>query len=266
MNTSSTAIPAPLYVVGLGPGDPGLLAPETLACLETSRTVAGYSGYISLLDPELLRGKYIISTGMRAELQRVDAALDSALGGHITSVVCSGDPGIYAMAGLVFERMELRGLQIPVEVVPGIPALCSAAALLGAPLMHDFACVSLSDLLTPWETIVRRLDCALAGDFVLVLYNPRSKRRTLQLEEALSLGLSHRPGGTPVGIVRNARRQGQACAIVPLEQVDPERVDMLSLLIIGNASSRIVPGTGAEPLSWEGGARMVTPRGYHNKY
>jgi precorrin-3B C17-methyltransferase len=132
--------------------------------------------------------------------------------------------------------------------------------------MHDFACVSLSDLLTPWEAIVRRLDCALAGDFVLVLYNPRSKRRTRQLEEALSLASSHRPGGTPVGIVKNARRPGQSCAIVPLGEVEPEHVDMLSLLIIGNTSSRIVPGKGENPLDWACGARMLTPRGYHDKY
>lgn len=265
---SSTAVPTPslLSVVGLGPGDPGLLAPEAMGCLKASRTVVGYSGYISLLDPELLRGKHIISTGMREEVQRVDAALSSALGGQRTCVVCSGDPGIYAMAGLVYERRERLGAPVPVEVVPGIPALCSAAALLGAPLMHDFACVSLSDLLTPWETIVRRLDCALAGDFVLVLYNPRSRRRTRQLEEALALALSHRQGSTPVGIVRNARRQGQICAIVPLDRVDPEKVDMLSLLIIGNTSSHVISGSGETPWDWQGGARMLTPRGYDSKY
>ena len=184
---------APLYIIGLGPGDASLLAPEALHCLERSAVIAGYSGYIAQLPEALLAGKRIVSTGMRAEVQRVDAALDSALAGESTAMVCSGDPGIYAMAGLVLERLEKRGpacAGLPVHVVPGIPALCAAAALLGAPLMHDFACVSLSDLLIPWETIARRLECALAGDFVLVLYNPRSNRRIRQLEEALALAKS----------------------------------------------------------------------------
>lgn len=266
--TNSTH-PAPLHVIGLGPGDPGLLAPDALRCLEQSRVIAGYSGYMDQLPKTLLARKRLISTGMRAEVQRVEAALDSALAGEETSLVCSGDPGVYAMAGLVFERLEKRGppsAALPVHVVPGIPALCAAAALLGAPLMHDFACVSLSDLLTPWATILHRLECALAGDFVLVLYNPRSSRRTRQLEEALTLALRHRLGSTPVGVVRNAFRPGQQCAVTPLESLKAESVDMFTLIIIGNSDSRIIPGAGAEPLAWESGARMLTPRGYNNKY
>ena len=260
---------APLHVIGLGPGDSAFLAPEALRCLEESRVIAGYSGYIAQLSEDLLAGKRRISTGMRAEVQRVEAALDSALAGEITSLVCSGDPGVYAMSGLVLERLEKRGpscASLPVHIVPGIPAVCAAAALLGAPLMHDFACVSLSDLLTPWEIITRRLECALAGDFVLAIYNPRSSKRTRQLEEALALALRHRGGSTPVGVVRNACRPEQRCAIVPLADLRTESVDMFTLLIVGNSASRIIPGSGAEPFAWEYGARMLTPRGYSNKY
>ena len=260
---------APLYVLGLGPGDSSLLAPEAAAALAASSLIVGYSGYVSLLSEEALAGKRIISTGMTGEMARANAAVDAALRGEPTAVVCSGDPGIYALSGLVLELLEQRGLSapdLPLRVIPGIPALCAAAALLGAPLMHDFACISLSDLLTPWQTIASRLRCAFQGDFVVVLYNPRSKRRTTQLAEAVSTGLRHRGPDTPVGVVQNAFRPGQRVDIVPLGDLAPESVDMFTILIIGNSTSRIVPGKGDRPLAWECGARMLTPRGYMEKY
>lgn len=260
---------APLRVVGLGPGSASLLAPEALAALEASEVIAGYGAYLDLLAPRLLRDREIIKTGMTGEMRRVEAAIDCALAGRPTALVCSGDPGVYAMAGLALELLETRKLapdSLPLLVIPGIPALCAAAAILGAPLMHDFACVSLSDLLTPWALIRKRLDCAFAGDFVVVLYNPRSKRRNSQLEEALELAAGHRRPDTPVGLVRNARREGQAARLFSLSEVDPNEADMLSLLIIGNSQSRIVPGRPPEPLAWENGARMLTPRGYLEKY
>ena len=260
---------APLHVLGLGPGDPSLLSPEAAAALAASSLIVGYSGYVSLLSKDMLTGKRVIATGMTGEISRATAAVDAALGGEETSVICSGDPGIYALSGLVLELLEQRGVaapDLPLRVVPGIPALCAAAALLGAPLMHDFACVSLSDLLTPWQTIASRLRYAFAGDFVLVLYNPRSKRRTSQLEEALSIGLAHRDPATPVGVVKNAFRPGQRVEIVALGDVSPDSADMFTILIIGNSSSRIVPGKGDRPLAWECGARMLTPRGYMEKY
>lgn len=270
MTTPSRALrPAPLHVVGLGPGDASLLAPEAATALLSSAVIVGYTGYIALLSPELLRERRIISTGMMSEVDRAHAAIDAALGGEETSLVCSGDPGVYALAGLVLEIAEQRGLsmnELPVRMIPGIPAVCAAAALLGAPLTHDFACISLSDLLTPWPVIAKRIDCAFAGDFVVVLYNPRSKRRLHQLEDALAAARAYLDLQTPVGHVKNAFRPGQQVDILPLERLDPADVDMFSLLIIGNSSSRIVPGSEDAPLSWAAGARMLTPRGYKEKY
>lgn len=265
----SPASPAPLHVIGLGPGSSGLLAPDALACLEGSRVIVGYTGYIELLDPGLLASRRVVATGMRGEMERSSAAIDAALAGEPTAVVCSGDPGVYALAGLLLELLEERGLcalDLPLHVVPGIPALCAAAALLGAPLMHDFACVSLSDLLTPWEVIEKRLECAFAGDFVTVIYNPKSRKRSAHLARALDAGRRHREDAAPVGIVHKAFRPGQRVRVTTLGNVDPEEADMFTLLIIGNSQSRIAPGKGEHPLAWEHGARMLTPRGYMTKY
>ena len=260
---------APLFVIGLGPGDPSLLAPEAAAALAASAVLVGYKGYIDLIPEERRAGRRIIATGMTGEMARAEAAIAAALAGEATALVCSGDPGVYALSGLVLELMERQGLcalDPPLHIIPGIPAVCAAAALLGAPLMHDFACVSLSDLLTPWPRIVNRLECAFSGDFVVALYNPRSRRRVTQLEEALAIAARHRAPGTPAGLVKNAFRPGQQVTIAPVEHMDPADADMFSILIIGNSTSRIVPGRDGRPLSWESGARMLTPRGYLEKY
>ncbi|MDL2315748.1 precorrin-3B C(17)-methyltransferase [Desulfovibrio sp. OttesenSCG-928-A18] len=260
---------APLFVLGLGPGAPGLLTPEATAALEEASVIVGYTGYVRLVPQHFLQGKRVLSTGMTGELARAAEAVDAALGGAATALVCSGDPGVYALAGLVLEQLEARGLppsELPLHIVPGVPAVCAAAALLGAPLMHDFACISLSDLLTPWPLIRKRLDHAFAADFVVALYNPRSKRRVSQLGEAVTIALAHKAGDTPVGIVKNAFRPGQEVHIAPLRELPFDLVDMFTLLIIGNSESRVVPGTGNSPLSWESGARMLTPRGYQSKY
>lgn len=260
---------APLRVLGLGPGDAALLAPAAAAALEASELIVGYTGYIGLVPEALRAGKDIISTGMTGEMARVNAALDAALAGRPTALVCSGDPGVYALAGLALELLERRGLaplDLPLEVLPGIPALCAAAAVLGAPLMHDFASVSLSDLLTPRTLIDKRLHAAFEADFVVALYNPRSKRRASHLADALAIARLHRAPGTPVGLVRNAWRADMRAVILPLSDMDPELADMLSILIIGNSQSRVVPGRGADPLAWSQGARLLTPRGYLEKY
>lgn len=243
-------------VLGLGPGDAGLLAPLARQALERASAIVGYKGYIGLLEPELMAGREVLSTGMTAEVERCNAAIDLALAGREVAVVSSGDPGVYAMAGLVLELLEARGLlsALEFEVLPGIPALCAAAALLGAPLMHDFAVVSLSDLLTPWELIERRLDAAAMADFVLVLYNPRSGRRRDHLQKALAILAEHRPASTPVGLVKRAFRPGQEVLACALSELDPEVVDMQSILLVGNASTRMC------------GGRMLTPRGYAGKY
>ncbi len=245
-----------ITVVGLGPGDSSLLPPMARQALLRAGAVVGYKGYITLVEPELLDGKKVVSTGMMGEIERCGAAIDLALSGVETAMVCSGDPGVYAMSGLVLELMESRGLldELELTVVPGIPALCAAAALLGAPLMHDFAVVSLSDLLTPWDLIERRLIAAAAADFVVVLYNPRSSRRTNHLPRALEALGEFRMGTTPVGMVKCAFRPGQEVVVATLETFDPELADMQSILVVGASSTRLT------------GGRLLTPRGYAGKY
>jgi len=224
--------------------------------LAAAEVIVGYKRYIGLIDPRLLAGKKVLSTGMRGEMERCEAALMGALGGKKTVLVSSGDPGIYAMAGLVFEMMESRGLfdRLEVEIIPGLPALSAAASLLGAPLMHDFAVVSLSDLMTPWEAIRKRVLAALEADFVLVIYNPRSKKRVWQLKEILGLITKYRGTEVPVGIVRNAARKAQEVRVIQAGDVDETGVDMLTIIVVGNSRTRIM------------GKRMVTPRGYMEKY
>ena len=245
-----------MSVIGLGPGDVSLLAPLAAGVLSRAGAVVGYTGYIDSLPPWMLAGKNVVATGMTGEVARCERAVESALAGVDTAVVSSGDAGVYGMAGLLLELLEKRALlgRIDFEVIPGIPALCAAAALLGAPLTHDFAVISLSNLLTPWEVIIRRVEAAAAADFVIVLYNPRSKRRDGQLREALDVVRRARGEAVPVGLVRQAFREGQTAGVCPLGAFDPGGVDMLSIVIVGNSMTRIA------------GGRMLTPRGYAEKY
>jgi len=242
--------------VGLGPGDAGLLAPLARAALARAVVVVGYSTYLDLVPRELLEGKDVLATGMMGEVERCSLAVESALAGRETAVVSGGDAGVYGMAGLVLEMLEARGLtgRVECEIVPGIPAVVGAAALLGAPLTHDFACVSLSDLLTPWELIEKRLDAAASADFVIALYNPRSKRRSDLLARALEIIARHRGPDTPVGFVRQAWRAGQETRTSTLAMADPAWADMLTIVLVGNSSTRF------------SGCRMLTPRGYAGKY
>jgi precorrin-3B C17-methyltransferase len=245
-----------ITVVSLGPGDPDYMAPRAKKALIDAQVIVGYRTYMALIEPAILEGKTTISTGMTDEIRRCQLAIERARNGQDTAVVSSGDAGIYGMAGLILELMEEQRLmeQLEVEVIPGIPALSAAAALLGAPLMHDFAAISLSDLLTPWEVIQSRIEASAKADFVLVIYNPRSKKRQWQLGQALDLIRRHRSGQTPVGIVKNAMRKGQSIQITTLSRLDESRVDMLSILVVGNSHTRIA------------GGKMVTPRGYREKY
>lgn len=245
-----------LKAVSLGPGDESLLTPAARAAIGEADVVAGYKGYIELVPEELLQDKIVVSTGMMGEVDRVRQAVEHAREGRKTVMVCSGDAGIYAMAGLLLEVLESEGLleTVPFEVVPGVAAFNAAAALLGAPLMHDFASISLSDLLTPWERIQQRLQAAASADFVIAIYNPRSKKRSGHLREALEIIGRFRRPETPVGIVRKAYRPGQMVEAVRLDGVDVEKVDMQTVLVVGNSATRLV------------GGRMLTPRGYHRKY
>jgi precorrin-3B C17-methyltransferase len=239
---------------------------DVLAAVEV---VVGYKTYLDLIKP-LVGKKEIVRSGMTKEVQRVQTAIDLAINGQSCALVSSGDPGIYAMAGLVFETCSIKGIRIvpparkPVdpensnalalEIVPGIPALCAGAALLGAPLMHDFAAISLSDLLTPWTLIEQRLEAAAQADFVIVLYNPKSTKRTWQLEMAQQIVLNYRDAQTPVGVVVGAMRANQDVQIVSLDQLHTVHVDMQTTVFIGNSTS-------SKYLDF-----MYTPRGYSQKY
>ena len=247
---------ASLAVVGLGPGDTSCLTAEAEARIRAADVVVGYGPYVDFIPTAWLEGKTVVSGHMRGEVSRCRAAIRAALEGKTTVLVCSGDPGVYALAGLVLELVEAWNLSetLPVDIVPGIPAVCSAAALLGAPLTHDFACVSLSDLLTPWETIERRVKAALDGDFVLAIYNPRSRRRDWQLEKVLSLVSAKHGDKCVTGVVRNGYRSGATVWTGTLDEVEPEKIDMVSIVLFGNRSTRLLHG------------RMVTPRGYLGKY
>ena len=242
--------------MGLGPGDVSLLAPMAQEAMEKSDLIVGYTGYTKLLSPELLEKKEVLATGMRHELDRAKMAVESCKNGQNVVVVSSGDAGVYGMAGLILEYLEKTDLQdsVPCTIVPGIPALCAAAALLGAPLMHDFASISLSDLLTPWELILKRVQAAAGADFTIALYNPKSKRRTDQLKTALEIIRKHRGDDVPVGSVRRAYREGQEIRTARLGDFDVESVDMTTIVLVGNSQTRIA------------GDRMITPRGYFNKY
>jgi precorrin-3B C17-methyltransferase len=244
-------VPGQLVVVGLGPGARDLLTPQAAAALRQAEIVIGYSGYFGWIE-DLVHGKERIALPLGEEVERARAALEQAGAGRRVAVISSGDPGIYAMASLVFEMWAtLPPKRRPeIMVVPGVSALNAAAALLGAPLGHDFAVISLSDLLTPWPTIEKRITAVAAADFVLALFNPRSQRRDWQLDRARTLILAERSPATPVGIVGNAFRPGQTVEVTTLGDMDTAKVDMFAIVMVGNTASSFV------------GNFIVTPRGY----
>lgn len=241
---------AQLFVVGIGPGDLAHMTMEAQSAIEEAQVVVGYKTYLDLVAP-LLAGKEVISSGMRGEVERCREALQIAASGRTVALVSGGDSGIYGMAGLVLELAPEFPEQPEIVIVPGVSAVQAAASVLGAPLMHDFAVVSLSDLLTPWELITKRLAAVAAADFVIALYNPRSKGRVTQLEEAREIFLQHRPAETPVGIVRHACRDGEERIVTTLGDLLNHHIDMFSIVVIGNESTYV-----------DDKGRMVTPRGY----
>lgn len=259
------------------------MAGEALCALESAEIALGYKTYLDLVE-ELLVGKTVVSSGMRKEVERCLAAIDYALDGRNVALISSGDAGIYGMAGLVLDICRQRGIDVRewdgetggeqsqgdkktcvtadalatpgflLRVIPGIAAFNAAASILGAPLMHDFAAVSLSDHLTPWEVIEKRLSAAAEADFVLALYNPRSKSRPDLLEKARQILLRRRSEKTPAGIVGKAMREGQWKRLATLGDLPVDEVDMQSVIIVGNSRTYV----------WKGW--MVTPRGYLDKY
>jgi len=242
-----------LHVVGLGPGHPAMRTFQAAAAVRHAEVVVGYSGYIDAARDLLSSSQQVISYPIGAEGDRVRHALELAAQGRRVALVCSGDPGIYALASLTFEvAEELAAFSVTpvVHVVAGVTAALSAAALLGAPLGHDHATVSLSDLLTPWEHIERRVVAAAEGDFVVSFYNPRSARRSTQLPSALKIMSRHRAPSTPAAVVTDAGRPTQTVIRTVLGDLDPRAVGMFSLVVVGSTTTRWI------------GDRMVTPRGY----
>jgi len=237
-----------LYVIGIGPGGADGMTYRAVRALAQCDCVAGYGLYLDLIA-DLIAGKERIMTGMTKEVDRCTAARDLALAGKTVAVVSSGDAGIYGMAGLVLEVCAAYP-QIEVEIIPGVTAASAGGAVLGSPLTCDFACVSLSDLLTPWAVIEQRVKAAAEGNLVLVLYNPASRTRTDHLRRVCDILLTIQPAETVCGLVRNIEREGQRVTLTTLGELRDQSVDMLTTVFIGNRQTRVING------------RMVTPRGY----
>ncbi len=242
-----------LYVVGTGPGSLKHLTPAASEALELAEIIVGYKTYLDLI-PSYLENKEVMASQMMKEVDRCRQALELAENGREIALVSGGDPGIYAMAGLVFEMARERDSTCRIEIIPGIAAVNGCAARLGAPLMHDFAAVSLSDLLTPLELIEKRLEAVAAADFVVAIYNPKSKKRTKQIVMAREIFLKYRDPETPVGIVTAATRENEVITLTTLDKMLDAEIGMQSTVMIGNSQTYL----------WND--KMVTPRGYKGKY
>ena len=239
-----------LYIVGFGCGSREGMTIEAEKAIGRSNLVVGYTVYTELLR-EYFPEKEFYSTGMRQEKQRVEYALEQAESGKTVSLICSGDSAVYGMAGLAFELSE-KYPNTEIEPVAGVTAALSGGAILGAPLTHDFAVISLSDLLTPIEKIYKRLRCAAEGDFTIALYNPSSKKRADYLERACKILLEFKAPDTVCGYVKNIGRQGQESRVLTLRELEKTQVDMFTTVFIGNSETKSI------------GGKMVTPRGYEN--
>ena len=240
-----------VYVVGLGPGDAQLLTAQARAALQSADVLCGYTVYVDLVRP-LFPEKEVYSTGMTREIDRCRWALEAAQSGKTVALVCSGDAGIYGMASPLLELAgDYPGVEV--EIIPGLTAALSGAAVLGAPLAHDFCVISLSDRLTPWSVIEKRLACAAAGDFCVALYNPSSRRRADYLAKAVGILLANgKQPGTVCGLVRNIGRAGQTARLLTLAKLETTPVDMFTTVFIGNDATQNLRG------------KMVTPRGYRD--
>lgn len=238
-----------LYVVGIGPGGPEDRTRRAEKAIAASSVVAGYKMYLDLVE-DLTEGKKLVSSGMTREVERCRAALESAADGNVVALVSSGDAGIYGMAGLALELNHALELHVDIEIVPGVTSAVAAASRLGSPLMLDYATISLSDLLMPWGTIRQRIEAVAKADLVVALYNPKSKKRSRHLEETVSILLEARPASTPVGIATDAGRNGETLVITNLASVLIQEINMHSIVIVGNSTTKIING------------KMVTSRGY----
>ena len=246
-----------LSIVGIGPGAAQHTSPAALEAISSADLIVGYTTYIKLVRP-LIEGKEVVRTGMTEEIGRARAAVERARDGAKVAIISSGDAGVYGMAALVFQVLAdigwKRGDSPELRIVPGMTALNSCGSLVGAPFGHDFCAISLSDLLTPWPVIARRLEAAASADFVIALYNPASGRRTRQIVEAHDIILGHRPPSTPVALVKSAYRRREHTVLSDLEHFLEYEIGMLTTVIVGSSNTFIFEGY------------MVTPRGYTNKY
>lgn len=238
-----------LYVVGFGPGGYEHMTAKAIDVIGKADVVTGYTTYVNILK-EYFPDKHYIATPMMQEIKRCEMAVEEAKKDQTVAMVSSGDSGIYGMAGIVYQVAHDKGADIRIETVPGVTAASAAASVLGAPLMHDFAVISLSDLMTPLELIMKRVDCAGQADLIVCLYNPKSKKRTGYVEQAAGLLMRWRSADTPVGIVRNAGRKDESSCITTLGGLKDAQIDMFSVVIIGNSQTYVEDG------------RMITPRGY----
>jgi precorrin-3B C17-methyltransferase len=248
-----------LFVVGIGPGRHEHMTFRAKQAIEESDIVVGYDTYISLVE-DLIAGKLVYRYAMTQEVERANQAINLAEEGKIVSLVSSGDPGIYGMVGLIYEILADKGWDkengIYLECVPGVSSLNSCAALIGSPLMTDFAVVSMSDLLVPWDMIIKRVEAAAQGDYVTVIYNPASKKRVHQLEDTKEIFLKYRKPSTPVAIVKGAYRESQEQVLTTLDQMleHKDLLGMITTVIIGNSATFNYKGM------------MINPRGYKSKY
>ena len=248
-----------LFIVGIGPGHHEHMTFRAKQVIEESEIIVGYDTYVSLVE-DLIAGKEVYRYAMTQEVDRANQAIHFAENDKIVSLVSSGDPGIYGMAGLIYEILADKGWNkengISIECVPGISSLNSCAALVGSPLMTDFAVVSMSDLLVPWETIMKRVEAAALGDYVTVIYNPASKKRVHQLRDTRNIFLKYREPSTPVAIVKGAYRESQSVAMTTLDNMleHQDMLGMITTVIVGNSST------------FSYGGMMINPRGYRSKY
>ena len=248
-----------LYIVGVGPGHHDHMTFRAKQVIEESDTIVGYETYVNIVQ-DLIEGKDVYRYAMTQEVERARQCIDLAKSGKIVSLVSSGDPGIYGMAGLIYETLAESGWDpktgLQVEIIPGVSALNSCASIIGSPLMTDFAVLSMSDLLVPWEIIVKRVEAAAQGDFVIVIYNPSSKKRIHQLQDTRKILLKYRKPSTPVAIIKGAFRDSQSVVLTDLENLEnhSDKLGMITTVIIGNSSTYNYKDL------------MINPRGYTSKY
>lgn len=236
-------------VVGFGPGGYEYMTVQAIAAMKAADVLVGYTTYIDLIK-DIFPDKNFLNTPMTREAERCRIALEEAKKGKQVALISSGDSGIYGMAGIMLQIVQASGEDIPVRIIPGVTAASTGASMLGAPLMNDFAIISLSDLMVPLTQIMLRVKCAAEGDFVICLYNPKSRKRKDYLEKAADIIMTYRKPETPVGIVRRAGRENSSCEVTTLKELKNAEVDMFTIVIIGNSMTYVQDG------------KIITPRGY----